>query len=691
MSVPDDTLTVVNGLNPEQELAATHAGGPLLVIAGAGTGKTRTLAARVEHILSTGVPAERILLLTFSRQAAREMLSRVRAASQRPGGTSGVWGGTFHAIAHRLLRIYAEPMGLSPAFTVVDRTDAEDLMDLAREDLALSSEIKRFPRKATCVAIYSRCVNAEETVEKVVTERFPWVAEHAQRLKELFRLYEQRKLARSILDLDDLLVWWLGLVEDERLGPHVEERFDHVLVDEYQDTNRLQRRILLALRRRNENLTVVGDDCQAIYGFRAATVRNILDFAKDFPGARTVRLETNYRSTAPILAASNAVIALAAERHEKTLRTPGGREAPHAAAVDVGRPVDASLPKLVRCRDEAAQADAVIRAALALLEQGIPLRRQAVLFRTAHHSDLLEVELGRRKIPFRKFGGLRFLDAAHVKDLLAFLRILENPADETAWFRVLKLLDGVGPRTARSVLEHLANGRFQLEALATCEVPAPARAAWTGLRDLLATVRDHELAPTIDRVRKFYDPIFQERYDRAASRSADLETLARLAEGASSRRDFLADVTLDPPASTGDLAGPPILDEDWLVLSTIHSAKGLEWEAVTVIHAADGCIPSDLSTGDAEDIEEERRLFYVALTRARKHLTVMAPLRYHVRDKQPTDRHIYAPLTRFLPRDVLARFEQVSQEATTRDVPVALGPLPLAADSVRERVLRRWD
>jgi DNA helicase-2/ATP-dependent DNA helicase PcrA len=670
----------VNGLNPEQELAATHGGGPLLVIAGAGTGKTRTLAARVEHILQAGVPAERILLLTFSRQAAREMLSRVRAAGQTSAGRSaGVWGGTFHAIAHRLLRIYAEPMGLSPAFTVVDRTDAEDLMDLAREDLALSSEIKRFPKKATCVAIYSRCVNAEETVEKVVTERFPWVAEHAPRLKELFRLYEQRKLTRSILDLDDLLVWWLGLVEDERLGPHVEERFDHVLVDEYQDTNRLQRRILLALRRRNENLTVVGDDCQAIYGFRAATVRNILDFAKDFPRARTVRLETNYRSTAPILAASNAVIALATERHEKTLR-------PHAAGTT---PTEASRPKLVRCRDEAAQADAVIRAALALLEQGIPLRRQAVLFRTAHHSDLLEVELGRRKIPFRKFGGLRFLDAAHVKDLLAFLRILENPADETAWFRVLKLLDGVGPRTARHVLEHLANGRFQLEAVATCEVPAAARTAWTGLRELLATVRDQELAPTIDRVRKFYDPIFQEHYDRAASRSADLETLARLAEGSSSRREFLADVTLDPPASTGDLAGPPILDEDWLVLSTIHSAKGLEWEAVTVIHAADGCIPSDLSTGDAEDIEEERRLFYVALTRARKHLTVMAPLRYHVRDKQPTDRHIYAPLTRFLPRDVLARFEQVSDEAMRHDVPVTLGPS--AADSVREKVLRRWD
>jgi DNA helicase-2/ATP-dependent DNA helicase PcrA len=660
----------VDGLNQEQRLAAAHGEGPLLVIAGAGTGKTRTLAARVEHLVASGVAPERILLLTFSRAAAREMLSRVRGRSQQ---APSIWGGTFHALAHRLLRIYAQPMGLAPGFTVVDRTDAEDLMDLAREDLALSSDVKRFPKKATSLALYSRCVNAEESVEKVATERFPWVAEHVPRLKELFKLYEQRKLARSVLDLDDLLVWWLGLVDDERLGPSVEDRFDHVLVDEYQDTNRLQRRILLGLRRRNKNVTVVGDDCQAIYGFRAATVRNILDFEKDFPGASVVRLETNYRSSGAILQASNAVIALARERHEKTLRPRGDQPGPR--------------PQLVRCRDEQAEADLVIKTALAHLEEGILLRKQAVLFRTAHHSDLLEVELSRRKIPFRKFGGLRFLDAAHVKDLLAFLRILENPADETAWFRILKLLDGVGPRTAHGVLEHLDRGQWRLEALATCEVPRPAAKAWTDLRDLLGQVRELELPATIERVRAFYDPIFQERYDHATVRAHDLESLARLAEGSPSRREFLADVTLDPPASTGDLAGPPVLDEDWLVLSTIHSAKGLEWDAVTVIHAADGCIPSDLATGDAEDIEEERRLFYVALTRARKFLTVVQPLRYHVRDKHPTDRHTYAPLTRFLPPPVLAHFEQVADKEPREDVPVAAS----AAESIRQRVLKRWE
>lgn len=657
-------------LNEQQRAAVTHGAGPLLVIAGAGTGKTRTLAARVEHLVAKGTPPERILLLTFSRQAAREMLSRVPA--------KGVWGGTFHAIAHRLLRIYADRMGLAPCFTVVDRTDAEDVLDLAREDLRLSGEPvrARFPKKATCLSVYSRCVNSEQPVEAVVTERFPWISEHAARLKELFKLYEQRKIARSVLDLDDLLVWWVGLMEDERLGPDVAGRFDHVLVDEYQDTNRLQRRILLGLTRQNRNLTVVGDDCQAIYSFRAATVRNILDFPKDFPGTNVVRLETNYRSTAPILEASNAVIALAAERHEKTLRP--------SRALDV----DARRPRLVRCRDESAQAEHVIASALALREEGIALRKQAVLFRAAHHSDLLEVELGRRKIPFRKFGGLRFLDAAHVKDLLAFLRILENPADETAWFRVLQLLEGVGPKTAHAVLAHLGRERFQLDALATCEVPKTARAAWSGLRELLDAVRELDVKATIERVRAFYDPIFQERYDHATARSGDLEALARLADGAASRRDFLADVTLDPPASTGDLAGPPVLDEDWLVLSTIHSAKGLEWDAVTVIHAVDGCIPSDLSTGDAQDTEEERRLFYVALTRARKHLTVMAPLRYHVRDKGPTDRHVYAPLTRFLTRGVLGHFDEVvAKDPAALDRPAAV----TAAASIRERVLKRWE
>jgi DNA helicase-2/ATP-dependent DNA helicase PcrA len=568
-------------------------------------------------------------------------------------------------------------MGLSPSFTVMDRSDGEDLMDLAREELGLRSEGNRFPRKGTCLAIYSRCVNAAEPVEQVLARRFPWVGAQAPTvtaLKALFRAYEERKVARSVLDLDDLLTWWQGLLDDPALGPEVEARFDHVLVDEYQDTNRLQRAILLGLRRTNPNVTVVGDDAQAIYGFRAATVRNVLDFEKDFPGATVVRLEQNYRSTEPILGLTNAVIALAAERHEKTLRS---------------GIASARLPAVVRCRDEAAEADFVIAEALARLEEGIPLRKQAVLFRTAHHSDLLEVELGRRRIPFRKFGGLRFLDAAHVKDVLAFLRILENPGDETAWFRVLKLLDGVGPRTARKVLDHLVAGRYALASLATCEVPAAARESWSGLRGMLEGVPEGEVvSATLDRVRAFYAPLLAERYDDASSRTADLEALARVAQGAGSRREFLADLALDPPSATGDWAGPPNLDEDWLVLSTIHSAKGLEWDAVTVIHAADGCIPSDLATGHPDEIEEERRLFYVGLTRAKRFLTVTAPLRFHVRDKGPVDRHLFAPLTRFLPAAVQRLCEHRTHgDAFANDRPSAGAS---AADAVRARVMSRW-
>jgi DNA helicase-2/ATP-dependent DNA helicase PcrA len=677
-------------LNSEQERAATHGAGPLLIIAGAGTGKTRTLAARVAHLVATGTPPERILLLTFSRQAAREMLSRVGEIADR------VWGGTFHATAHRLLRMYADRMGLAPAFTVIDRTDAEDLLDLAREELGLESEAKgkgdagapaRFPRKATCLAIYSRCVNAGEPVEKVLDERFPWVKGHAVALKKLFKAYEERKLARSVLDLDDLLVWWQGLQEDPELGPDVADRFDHVLVDEYQDTNRIQRAILLALRRTNANVTVVGDDAQSIYAFRAATVRNILDFEQDFPGATVVTLEQNYRSTEPILAATNAVIALAREGYRKRLRSGVASEA---------------RPALVRCRDETSQARFVVRAALERLEEGIPLRKQAVLFRAAHHSDLLEIELGRRRIPFRKYGGLRFLDAAHVKDLLAFLRIAENPTDETAWFRVLKLLDGVGPKTARRLLDHLTRELKSgdekarlLEAVARAPVPPAAREGWSGLVALLGRLAPDQPLPVsaeIDHVRVFYGPLLAERYDRPEARAQDLDALARIAQAMGSRREFLADVTLDPPSATGDLAGPPVLDEDWLVLSTIHSAKGLEWDAVTVLNAVDGCIPSDLATGDVEDIEEERRLFYVALTRARKQLTVMAPLRFHVRDRQPTDRHLYAQVTRFLPEGVQRLFEGRTDPALAPDERgggrVAR---PQAAEEVKAKILKRWE
>ena len=430
--------------------------------------------------------------------------------------------------------------------------------------------------------------------------------------------------------------------------------FDHVLVDEYQDTNWLQAEILALLRRGTPNVMVVGDDAQAIYSFRAATVRNILEFRDRFPGATIVKLEQNYRSTPPLLTASNAVIALARERHDKTLWS--------ARSGD-------RRPTLLTCSDESDQSDAVCRHLLEHSEQGIPLRRQAVLFRTGHHSDLLELEMTRRNIPFVKYGGLKFLEAAHVKDALSVLRILENPLDEVSWFRLLQLLDGVGPKGARRLMDALGVRRRGPEAGAPGplrrlldsppDVPPSAARDLASLRDTLADClrEDMTAASQLERTRRFLEPVFERLYEAPGSRLRDLEQLEAMAGASASRARFLADLTLDPPASTEDLAGAPHLDEDYVILSTIHSAKGGEWDVVHVIHAADGMIPSDMATGDDEQVEEERRLLYVALTRARDALYVYFPLRYYRRPRGLDDKHGYAQLTRFLPEPVRSLFD----------------------------------
>ena len=638
-----------DSLNPEQRAAAEHGDGPLLIVAGAGTGKTSTLASRVASLISRGVRPERILLLTFSRRAAREMLARAERATGRDD-VAKVWGGTFHAVANRLLRLDGRPLGLRPDFTVLDQADAADVIDLVRDEVGLSSRERRFPRKDALAGIYSRTVNAGERLGDVLKRRYPWCLEEADPIREVFRTYTERKRAQNVLDFDDLLLFWKALAWAPATRDRLAARFDHVLVDEYQDTNALQADILEGMRPPGtpRNLTVVGDDAQAIYGFRAATVRNILDFPERFPGCAIVTLERNYRSAPPILDVSNAAIELAPERHAKTLRpTRGG----------------ARRPELRTCLDEAEQSDAVCTAVLAYREQGIPLKHQAVLFRAAHHSDLLEVELARRNIPFVKYGGLRFLEAGHVKDALALLRILENPRDEISWFRVLQLVEGVGPATARRLLDELdvregtAMARFLTEPIG---VPHAAVEPIGALRDALGDCLDETLvspAAQLDRLRTFLGPVIARRYDAAGARIRDLEQLEVLAQASPSRARFLADLTLDPPSSTSDLAGPPLLDEDWLVLSTIHSAKGLEWDVVHVIHAADGMIPSDLATGDDEEIEEERRLLYVAMTRARDALHVTFPQRYYRRPRGLEDPHAYAQLSRFL-EPIRDRFEE---------------------------------
>jgi DNA helicase-2/ATP-dependent DNA helicase PcrA len=637
---------VFESLNPEQRAAVEHLGGPLLVVAGAGSGKTWTLACRVARLVERGVRPERILLLTFTRRAAREMLSRAERLTGKRG-LGRVWGGTFHGTANRLLRMHGGALGLSPGFTVLDRTDTADLMDLIRGELGLGEGERRFPRKETLADVYSRTVNAPIKLADVLQREYPWCADATEGVRAIFERYTQRKRAQVALDYDDLLLYWDALCRHPAAGTAISAMFDHILVDEYQDTNPLQADILASLRRDGDGLMVVGDDAQAIYAFRSATVANILEFPSRFPGTTIVKLERTYRSTRPILDATNAVIALSPQRHQKTLWTERAGGEP---------------PTLVTCIDERDQADAVCRSILEHRERGTRLREQAVLFRAGHHSDVLEVELARRNIPFVKYGGLKFLESAHVKDALAVLRIADNPRDEVSWFRVLQLLEGVGPAGARRIMAAIgvsATGdpmtRFRESAIA---VPAPARSELGALRDVFGALSVEGTTPgsQVERVRRFLEPLLRRRYDQPEPRLRDLEQLEQLARGFETRARFVADLTLDPPVSTSDLAGPQHLDEDYVVLSTIHSAKGGEWDVVHVIHAADGMIPSDMATGDADELEEERRLFYVALTRARDVLQVFFPLRYHRSNRGYEDRHWYAQLTRFLPEEVRGRF-----------------------------------
>jgi len=643
-----ENLEWLKELNPQQKLAVTHGPGPILVIAGAGSGKTRTLAYRVAYLIATGVSPARILLLTFTRRAAEEMLRRATAAArldQTVGGS--VWGGTFHAVANRLLRIYGGVLGLSKDFTIMDEEDSEDLLNLLRHQLGYSSARVRFPQKATLRAIYSRCVNGNERLKTVLEKYFPWCLCWEKQLKILFRKYVERKQEKQILDYDDLLLYWEQLLSDDRIADEVGGRFDYILVDEYQDTNIIQGNILRKMRKKNKNIMVVGDDAQSIYSFRGATVRNILDFPKHFPGATVITLEQNYRSTMPILEVTNAVISQAQERFTKNLwskRHSGQR------------------PLLVTCFDESYQDNFVADTIMKHHQEGIPLHRQAVLFRAGYHSDSLEVELARRNIPFHKYGGLRFLETAHVKDLLGFLRIMENPRDELSWFRILQLLPGIGPATAALAMEYVWQHNYDPALVGKFEGPQASREELKSLGGLFRKLKNFSGQPAsqVEQVRLFYQPFLIRLYENAPARQRDLENLEKIATRYESLGSFLTDLTLDPPASTSDLAGASDKNDDWLVLSTIHSAKGCEWDVVILIHASDGCLPSDMSTGSEEEVEEELRLTYVAMTRARDYLYVTWPLRYYRSWSRFTDKHIYAQRSRFLSDRVCEKFEQLA-------------------------------
>jgi DNA helicase-2/ATP-dependent DNA helicase PcrA len=691
-----DEGAVLEGLNEQQQRAATQQGGPLLVLAGAGTGKTRTLVARAAWLHgSQGVPASRILLLTFTRRAASDMLAR--AAAWFDGSSGRICGGTFHAIAHKIIRQHAESFSLPPQFTILDQGDATDLLDVLRPDHGLDGTGQRAPRAAACADIYTRCVNTGRPVSEVVTAGFPWCKPFTAQLAALFRAYTARKRARNLLDFDDLLLLWQAALADPAAGPVLRGMFDAVLVDEYQDVNAVQASIVRLLQPDGKQLTCVGDDAQAIYGFRGADPAHLRQLTADYPGLDIVRLDRNYRSRQGVLDLANVI--------RPSYALPGGarggsgfRPPRSEQSLDLRLTGDRGpgmVPLLVRCHDEATQAREICARVLEAHEDGAALRDQAVLVRAAHHSDMLEIELSARKVPYVKFGGLRFTDTAHVKDFLAAARILVNPADELAWFRLLRLHEGIGPAHARRVLDALDPGGDAGPpdgwAPAVEAAPARSRRALAATLGRLADAAQPEgaarqmaaqqvAAAQATAVLALLDPLIRARYPDATARISDLQGLADAAAAQPSLHDVLVELTLDPPVSTSDLAGPPRLDEDYLTISTIHAAKGLEWPVVHLPHLVDGALPSDMALGDPGGLAEEHRLFYVAITRARDHLYLYAPQRLHLHRRGRDDRHGFGQLTRFLDAEALAACQSVTAAPLAPVLP-AVGSLATKVDA----------
>jgi DNA helicase II / ATP-dependent DNA helicase PcrA len=659
----------LDSLNSAQRKAVTYGeaapdkgwrAGPLLVIAGAGTGKTSTIAHRVAQLVLNGVDPARVLLLTFTRRAAGEMRRRshdiVRVALGDTLGNKAqavlqrlAWAGTFHSIANRLLRHYARHLQLEPSFTVIDRADSADLLDEIRAQLGLAAKEQRFPRKDTCLAIYSWRVNTQKSLTEALEQQFPWCKDWEEDLRKLFRGYVERKQRYALLDYDDLLLYWQVLMSEPRLAQDVGSNFDHVLVDEFQDTNRLQGEILQAMKPDGDGVMVVGDDAQSIYSFRAAAVENILNFPARFaPKAEIVTLAQNYRSTQGLLDASNALMAEAPRQHRKHLLSTRGAGA---------------RPLYVTLDDLSGQAEYVCAQILKRREAGVALKAQAVLFRNASASDLLEVELARRRIPFIKYGGLKFLEAAHVKDMMAVLRWCDNLRNTPASFRVLQLLPGMGPVNARKCVELLEAQAGSLEALKGYSPPQQMAMDYGRLLALLRALADPNKPwpGQVRLVRDWYQPHLERLYENVHARIGDLDQLEQLSGQYPSRERFITELTLDPPHATGDLAGVPVLDEDYLVLSTVHSAKGMEWDTVYVLNVVDGSFPSEFATGRSELIDEERRLLYVAMTRARNELQLCVPMKFPLA-QQPknADGHVYGARSRFMSEKVLKTMEPMA-------------------------------
>jgi DNA helicase-2/ATP-dependent DNA helicase PcrA len=569
-------------------------------------------------------------------------------------------------------------IGLKPSFTILDRSDAADLMDLVRHDLGQSKKPYRFPKKDTCLSIYSFTINSGKSLEQVLAENFPWCAEWEKELRRLFQSYTAAKQRQNVLDYDDLLLYWAEMMKNDDLAAEIGGRFDHILVDEYQDTNRLQSKILLRLKPEGRGLMVVGDEAQSIYSFRAATVRNILDFPKQFrPAADIITLEQNYRSTQPILDACNKVIRSAKERYTKNLRSDRRSK---------------QKPFLTVVADEAAQARFVAQQILDSREAGVPLKSQAVLFRASHHSAQLEIELTRRNIPFVKYGGLKFLEAAHIKDVLSVLRWCENPRDRVAGFRAVQLLPGIGPSTAAKILDQVEAEPHATDVLYDIKVPKAAAQDWPAFAKLVEQMRQGKTTwpVELELVQEWYAPHLDRIYDDAPLRASDVAQLGQIAAGYGSRERFLTELTLDPPDATSGRAGADLKDEDYTVLSTIHSAKGQEWRIVRILNVVDGCIPSDRATGTSEEIEEERRLLYVAMTRAKDELDLIVPQRFFTHQQAKLgDRHLYASRSRFIPDSILGSFATRNWRDQT-DGPIEVARKAGSSVDVAASLMRMW-
>ena len=667
------TTTAFDSLNPQQRRAATFGtpvpdkgvtAGPLLILAGAGTGKTNTLAHRTAHLVLNGTDPSRILMLTFTRRAAQEMIKRTQGivaevlsdrgkAGDRSVISRLIWAGTFHSVGGRILRLYAKHLGLDANFTVLDRSDAADLMDVVRHELGFSGKEKRFPRKDACLAIYSYRVNTRLSLKQTLEEQYPWCREWEADLTRMYREYVGRKQKNRVLDFDDLLLFWHVMMQTPALAQSLSKNFDHVLVDEYQDTSTLQGEIIHALKPDGKGVTVVGDDAQAIYSFRAAAVENILGFADRYkPRAEMVVLAQNYRSAQPVLDCANALMSEGPRQHRKTL---------------LGMRQSGQKPLYVALDDAQAQAEYITSKILQTREIGGSLKRHAILFRSSHHSDVLEVELTKKNIPFVKYGGLKFLEAAHVKDMMSVLRWADNPRNTIAGFRVLKLLPGIGPGTAKQALDLFEAQGFEVKSLAAFDAPQPAKMEWKKFCALFEKLADPATRwpGQVGLVKDWYKPQLERIYDAAWTRMGDLEQLEQLSVQNPSRERFLTELTLDPPAATSNQSGGSSKDEDYVILSTIHSAKGQEWDIVYVLNVSDGNFPSEFSTGNPQLIEEERRLLYVAMTRARNELHLCAPLKFAV-TQQPKngDAHVYGAKSRFMTDKVLDSFEKISVRTT---------------------------